>query len=89
MDVSAPGCNPRRMRAPEPFVLDEIYGARALGALLAGNLEGAEDALKLVSNRYLVGLLVRLGLLMPSVAIRLGYRVVQRRLSRRAPAQRS
>ena len=38
MDVSAPGCNPRRMRAPEPFVLDEIYGARALGALIAGNL---------------------------------------------------
>lgn len=70
-------------------MLDEIYGARVLGALLDGDLDGAVDALDLVSTRYLFGLLVRLGLLMPSVSIRLGYRVACRRLSRRATAQRS
>ena len=61
-------------------VLDQIYGAKALGALLEGDLEGAAEALDPVAARYLVGFFCRLGLIMPSVAPRLAVRTVRRRV---------
>ena len=65
-------------------VLDEIHGARALGALLAGELEEAVDALERASVRYLVGFFCRLVLLSLGVSLRLSCRVVSRRLRGRA-----
>ena len=69
------------MPAQRASVLDEIYGAQALGALLEGDLEGAAESLDRASTRYLVSFFFRLGLLMPSVATRLAYRTVRRRLA--------
>ena len=64
-----------------PSVLDEIDGARALGALLAGDLPGAVDALERASVRYLVGFFCRVALLTPSVSLRLAWRVARRRFA--------
>ena len=93
--VDSPGTNrmpfSRNTRAA-PSVLDEIHGARAVGALLAGDRDGAAHALEPASNRYLVGFFCRLALLAPSVAMRLAYRVVRRprpaRLTVNAPIRR-
>ena len=65
-----------------PSVLDEIDGARALGALLVGDLPGAVDALERASVRYLVGFFCRVALLAPSVSFRLAWRVAHRRCAR-------
>ena len=70
------------MTGPQPSVPDEIYGAQALGSLLAGDLESALDALGPASTRYVAGFLCRLGLLMPSISARLAYGLARRRLSR-------
>ena len=70
------------MTGPPPSVLDEIYGAQALGALLAGDLESALDALGPASTRYVAGFLCRLALLMPSISAHLACGLARRRLSR-------
>ena len=71
-------CHSPAIPAQPPSVLDEIHGARTVGALLAGDRDGAAHALEPASNRYLVGFFCRLALLAPSVAMRLAYRVVRR-----------
>ena len=55
------------MSGPPPSVLDEICGAQALRALLAGDIELALDALGPASTRYVTGFLCLLGLLMPNI----------------------
>ena len=70
------------MTSHRPSVLDETYGAQALGALLAGDCESALDALGRTSTRYLAGFLCRLGLLMPSISVRLACGLLRRRLAR-------
>ena len=73
------------MASRKPSALDEIDGASALGALLAGDLDEAAEALDSASARYLVGFFCRLALLMPSVAMRLAYRTLRRRLPAPGP----
>ena len=85
MDVLRPGCEPAPVSARKPSPLDEADGASAAGALLVGDLDGAVDALERVSPRYLVALLWRLGLLMPSVSCRLAWRLARRRLGGTVP----
>ena len=82
VDIPPPGRHCGAMIGSSPSVLDEIYGAQALGALLAGDLESALDALGRASTRYVAGFLCRLGLLMPSVSARLACGLARRRLSR-------
>ena len=78
----------RTMKRHPPSVHDELDGARALGALLVGDLDGEVEALDSVSVRYLVGLLLRLALLAPSVSLRIGYRLARRRLARSGASRR-
>ena len=68
------------MMGPPCSVLDELYGAQAMRALLAGDLESALDALGRASTRYVAGFLCRLGLLMPSISARLACGLARRRL---------
>ena len=75
-----PGCHVRSDR-PRSALPDEVHGAQAAGALLAGDFDGATDALERVSWRYLAGFLLRLGLLRPSVSARLAFRLATRRLA--------
>jgi len=82
VDIPPPGRHSGTMVGSPPSALDEIYGAQALGALLAGDLKSALDALGPASTRYIVGFLCRLGLLMPSVSARLACGLASRRLSR-------
>ena len=77
------------MPAPRPSVLDELYGARAAGSLLVGDVDEAVDALMLVSNRYLAGFCCRFAVVSPSVSLRLAWRVVRRRLARPGFADRT
>lgn len=58
----------------------EVHGARAAGALLAGELDEAVDSLESVSGRYLAGFCLRLALVTPGVSVRLAWRVVRLRL---------
>ena len=75
-------CDTVPMDLRNPSVFDEIDGARALGALLAGDLPGAVDALERASVRYLVGFFCRVALLTPGVSFRLAWRVARRRCAR-------
>ena len=77
------------MSAPRPSVLDQVQGARAAGALLVGDLDGAVDALILTSNRYLVGFCFRFAVVSPSVSLRIAWGVVRRRLARPGPFDRT
>ena len=70
------------MFGPRPSVLDQVHGVRAAGALLAGELDEAEEALTAVSNRYLAAFCLRLALITPGVALRLASRIARRRLVR-------
>jgi len=79
MDVRRPGCESVPVSVRKPSLLDEIDGARAAGSMLVGDLDGAVDALERVSTRYLAGFLWRLGILMPSVALCLAWRLARRR----------
>ena len=81
MDAPRPGCDPGPVGARKPSPLDEFDGARAAGALLVGELEAAVDALERVSTRYLASFLWCLGLVMPSVSVRLAWRLAGRRLT--------
>ena len=64
-------------RSPLP---DEVHGTRAAGALLAGELDEAVDALEPVSYRYLFGFCLRLAVVTPSVSLRIAWRVSRRRV---------
>ena len=79
MDEASPGCDFGRMEDPRPTVPDEVHGARAVGSLIAGDLESAVAELGSVWTRYLVGFLCRLAILMPTVSLRLAWRVGARR----------
>ena len=59
-----------------------IFIVQTIGALLAGDLESALDALGSASTRYVAGFLCRLGLLMPSISARLACGLARHRLSR-------
>ena len=74
-------CKHSAMPVQRHSILDENCGIRALEALLEGDLGGSADALDHACLRYLVGFFCRLGLIMPSVAIRLAVRTARRRLS--------
>lgn len=62
------------------FSGDEVWGVLALRALLAGDLRAAAGMLPRARPRYCAGFLVRLTVLMPSVAIRMAWRLVAKRL---------
>ena len=68
------------MPAQRHSVFDQACGTCALEALLEGDLDGAAEALDQTAVRYLVGFFCRLGLIMPTVAMRLAYRTARRRL---------
>ena len=59
---------------------DEVHGARAAGALLAGELDEVVEALLPVSNRYLVGFFLRFSVVSPGLALRLAWRVSRQRM---------
>lgn len=65
------------------MVLDEVHGARAIGDLVAGDVEAAVAELEPVSIRYLVGFLGRLAFVVPSVSARLAWSLGSRRLRQR------
>jgi len=77
------------MDAQRSRLPDEVHGARAAGSLLVGDLAEAEAELVHVRTRYLVGFLVRLAVVVPSVSLRLAWRVGVRRgrLGRRGPSR--
>ena len=85
MDARRPGFDSGSVSARKPSPLDEIDGARAAGSLLVGDLEAAVDVLERVSTRYLAGFLWRLGILIPSVALRLAWRLARRRFGGSSP----
>ena len=58
---------------------DEVHGARAAGLLVVGDLESAAAELGSVRTRYLVGFLCRLAILVPTISVRLAWRVGTRR----------
>ena len=68
-----------RMDSQRPRLPDEVHGARAAGSLLAGDLDEAEAELAHVRPRYLAGFLLRLAVVVPSVSLRLVWRVGVRR----------
>jgi len=82
VDIPTPERHSGTMTGSQPSVLDEVYGAQALGALLAGDLESALDAFGRAPTRYVAGFLCRLGLLMPGISARLACGLARRRLSR-------
>ena len=69
------------MASPPPSVLDEIYGAQALGEIFAADLEGAVKALDRASTRYLPGFFCRLALLSPGIALHLAGKVARLRIA--------
>ena len=62
------------------FSGDEVWGVLVLRALLAGDLRAAVEMLARARPRYCAGFLVRLAVLMPSVAIRMAWRLAAKRL---------
>ena len=79
MDGPVASCELVRMDGQRSRLPDEAHGARAAGLLLVGNLAEAEAQLAYVRMRYLVGFHLRLVLLVPSVSLRLAWRVGVRR----------
>ena len=75
MDEAPPGCDLGRIVDLRPTLPDEVHGARAVGSLVVGDLEAAAAELGSVRTRYLVGFLVRLAMLMPTVSMRLAWRI--------------
>ena len=62
-------------------ISDEVHGLRATGLLVAGDFDEALAEFDRTSTRYLVGFLLRLSLVAPSVAFRLGWRLARRRVT--------
>ena len=65
-----------------PSALDFVHGARAAGALLAGDREAALDTLARASTRYVAGFVCRLALITPGISLRLALGVARRRVLR-------
>ena len=68
------------MQSPSRSLSDEVHGLRAAGSLVAGDFDEALAELEQTSLSYLAGFLIRFGLVAPSVAIRLAWRLARRRL---------
>ena len=64
---------------PRPATLDEALGLRALAALLDGDLDRAARVLAHARRGYRSVFLLRLALVVPSVALRLAWRQIARR----------
>ena len=79
MDAAVVPCELVRMDVERSRLPDEVYGARVAGSLLVGDLAEAEADLACVRTRYLVRFLLRLALVVPSVSLRLAWRVGVRR----------
>ena len=79
MDATLAKCDRARVADRHPSILDEIHGARALGAPLVGDLDSSVATLQPVSAAYLAGFLLRLMVLSPSVSLRLVWRLGVRR----------
>ena len=62
------------------FSGDEVWGVLALCVFLAGDLRAAVEILARARPRYCAGFLVRLVVLMPSVAMRMAWRLAAKRL---------
>ena len=77
------------MFGPRPSVLDQVHGARAAAALLAGELDEAEEALTAVSTRYLAAFCLPLAFITPGVALLLASSIARRRLVRGWPGDLS
>lgn len=75
MDAAVVPCELVRMDVERSRLPDEVHGARAAGSLLVGELAEAEAELACVRTRYLVGFLLRLALVVPSISLRLAWRV--------------
>ena len=82
MDILSPAHHSGNMSDPSTSVFDQIYGAQAPKALLAGNRESALNVLARASTRYVAEFLFRFGLLVPSILARLICELAHRRLSR-------
>lgn len=78
MDSALVPCELVRMDVERSRFPDEVHGARAAGSLLAGDLAGAEAELACVRTGYLAGFLMRLALVVPSISLRLAWRVAVR-----------
>ena len=89
MDAQPVRCDPQAVNETRPLLPDEVYGARAAGALLVGDLASAEAQLSRVRLRYLVAFCCRLSVIAPSVAVRLAWRVASRRCRRSTTGVRS
>ena len=68
------------MQSPRRSLRDEVHGLRAAGSLVVGDVDEALAELKQTSLSYLAGFLIRFGLVAPTVAIRLAWRLARRRL---------
>ena len=68
---------------------DEVHGARAAGALLAGEFEEAVHALGPASGGYVAGFFLRLAVVSSGVAVRLACQVTCRRVVRPGPGNQS
>ena len=79
MDAAAVPCELVRMDVERSRLPDEVHGARAAGSIVVGDLAEAEAELAGVRTGYLAGFLMRLALLIPSVSVRLAWRVAIRR----------
>ena len=64
-----------------PADIDEALGLRALAALLDGDLDGAVEVLAAARGGYRLAFLCRLVVVVPSVALRLAWRLATRRSS--------
>ena len=61
------------------FSGDEVWGVLAIGALRAGDIEGAAKILSHARSGYSAGVLLRLAFVAPRVAIRTAWRLVASR----------
>ena len=75
MDAAVVSCELVRMDVERSRLPDEVHGARAAGSIVVGDLAEAEAELACVHPRYLVGFVLRLTLVVPSVSLRLAWRV--------------
>ena len=79
MDAAVVPCELVRMDVERSRLPDEVHGARAAGSIVVGDLAEAEAELACARTRYLAGFLMRLALVVPSVSVRLAWRVAIRR----------
>ena len=80
IDADPVRCHCARMDQERSALPDEVHGARAVGAVLVGDLKAAEADLASARMSYRVGFLCRLAVVSPGVSLRLASRLVLRRL---------